>query len=153
MVRLSRAYSFASFVGIAIVAIALSWFYRNLAVEALVQYQTLSNVELTRTVANTLWPRYADFIANAGRIPVEHLATQPEIARLASELEQKLAEGLSPVSAVMLATRIFYNYFTVEILFGVKDHFGKETDAAVKEISRILRHGMLRDQHPGATNQ
>ena len=61
-----------------------------------------------------------------------------------SELERKLADGLSPVSAVMLATRIFYNYFTVEILFGVKDHFGKETDAAVKEISRILRHGMLR---------
>jgi AcrR family transcriptional regulator len=60
------------------------------------------------------------------------------------ELEAKLAEGLSPVSAVMLATRIFYNYFTVEVLFGVKDHFGKDTDAAVKEISRILRHGMLR---------
>lgn len=60
------------------------------------------------------------------------------------ELEDKLAPGLSPVSAVMLATRIFYNYFTVEILFGVKDHFGKETDAAVKEISRILRHGMLK---------
>lgn len=60
------------------------------------------------------------------------------------ELQSKLADGLSPVSAVMLATRIFYNYFTVEILFGVKDHFGKETDAAVKEIARILRHGMLR---------
>ena len=60
------------------------------------------------------------------------------------DLEPKLADGLSPVSAVMLATRIFYNYFTVEILFGVKDHFGKETDAAVGEIARILRHGMLR---------
>jgi AcrR family transcriptional regulator len=61
------------------------------------------------------------------------------------ELTKKLAVGLSPVSAVMLSTRIFYNYFTVEILFGVKDHFGKETDAAVLEISRILRHGMLRN--------
>ena len=60
------------------------------------------------------------------------------------DLEEKLAPGLSPVSAVMLATRIFYNYFTVEILFGVKDHFGKETDAAVGEIARILRHGMLK---------
>ncbi len=60
------------------------------------------------------------------------------------ELGEKLAEGLSPVSAVMLASRIFFNYFSVEILFGVKDHFGKETDAAVREISRILRHGMLR---------
>ena len=60
------------------------------------------------------------------------------------ELEEKLAPGLSPVPAVMLATRIFYNYFTIEILFGVKDHFGKTTDAAVEEISRILRHGMLK---------
>ena len=60
------------------------------------------------------------------------------------ELEPKLAEGLSPVSAVMLATRIFYNYFSVEILFGVKDHFGKSTDEVVGEISKILRHGMLK---------
>lgn len=60
------------------------------------------------------------------------------------ELRGKLAEGLSPVSAVMLATRIFYNYFSIEILFGVKDHFGKGTEEAVNEIARILRHGMLR---------
>jgi AcrR family transcriptional regulator len=60
------------------------------------------------------------------------------------QLHDRLAEGLSPVSAVMLATRIFYNYFSIEILFGVKDHFGKGTEDAVKEISRILRHGMLR---------
>ena len=60
-------------------------------------------------------------------------------------LRQKLQDGLSPTSAVMLATRIFYNYFSVEILFGVRDHYGKETDEAVHEISRILRHGMLRN--------
>ena len=60
------------------------------------------------------------------------------------QLRDRLAEGLSPVSAVMLATRIFYNYFSIEILFGVKDHFGKGTEEAVREISRILRHGMLR---------
>jgi len=60
-------------------------------------------------------------------------------------LRQKLQDGLSPTSAVMLATRIFYNYFSVEILFGVRDHFGKGTDEVVHEISRILRHGMLRN--------
>ena len=59
-------------------------------------------------------------------------------------LSHKLADGLSPTSAVMLATRIFYNYFSIEILFGVKDHFGKSTDEVVSEISRILRHGMLK---------
>jgi AcrR family transcriptional regulator len=61
-------------------------------------------------------------------------------------LRQKLQDGLSPTSAVMLATRIFYNYFSVEILFGVRDHFGKGTDEVVHEISRILRHGMLRNR-------
>ncbi len=60
------------------------------------------------------------------------------------ELRTRLQEGLSPISAVMLATRIFYNYFSIEILFGVKDHFGKGTDEVVSDISRILRHGMLR---------
>ena len=60
------------------------------------------------------------------------------------QLRDKLQAGLSPISAVMLATRIFYNYFSIENLFGVKDHFGKETDEVVHEISRILRHGMLR---------
>jgi AcrR family transcriptional regulator len=74
----------------------------------------------------------------------ERFDTFMKATGMEQELEGKLADGLSPVSAVMLATRIFYNYFTVEILFGVKDHFGKETDAAVKEISRILRHGMLK---------
>ncbi len=64
------------------------------------------------------------------------------------ELYTKLQEGLSPASAVMLATRIFLNYFSIEILFGVKDHFGKGTDEAVREISRILRHGMLRNGQP-----
>jgi AcrR family transcriptional regulator len=62
------------------------------------------------------------------------------------ELAGRLQDGLSPISAVMLATRIFYNYFSIEILFGVKDHFGKNTDEVVGEISRILRNGMLRDR-------
>jgi TetR/AcrR family transcriptional regulator, acrAB operon repressor len=60
------------------------------------------------------------------------------------ELRGKLQDGLSPISAVMLATRIFYNYFSIEIIFGVKDHFGKHTDEVIGEISRILRHGMLK---------
>ena len=59
-------------------------------------------------------------------------------------LQSKLADELSPTSAVLLSTRIFLNYFTVEVLFGVKDHFGKGTDEAIREITRILRYGMLK---------
>jgi AcrR family transcriptional regulator len=63
---------------------------------------------------------------------------------LEEKLKANLADGLSPISAVMLATRIFYNYFSIEIIFGVKDHFGKGTEQVVGEIARILRHGMLK---------
>lgn len=67
---------------------------------------------------------------------------------IGEELKSKLADGLSPVSAVMLATRIFYNYFSIEIIFGVRDHFGKDTDEVIEEIARILRHGMLKNGQP-----
>ncbi|MGK2857279.1 MAG: TetR/AcrR family transcriptional regulator [Thermoanaerobaculia bacterium] len=62
-----------------------------------------------------------------------------------AEVERRLRPGVSPVAAVMLVTRFFLNFFSVEILFGVKDHFGKATDATIKEISDILRRGMLCD--------
>jgi AcrR family transcriptional regulator len=61
------------------------------------------------------------------------------------EIQSRLAPELSPTSAVMLATRVFFQYFSIEILFGVKEHFGKSTDEVIGEISRILRHGMLRN--------
>ncbi|MBI2213921.1 MAG: TetR/AcrR family transcriptional regulator [Acidobacteria bacterium] len=63
-----------------------------------------------------------------------------------AEVERRLRPGVSPVAAVMLATRFFLNFFSVEILFGVKDHFGKATDQTIREISDILRRGMLRDE-------
>jgi hypothetical protein len=36
------------------------------------------------------------------------------------------------------------NYFAVELVFGVPDHFGKSSDEVVHEIAEILRHGMLK---------
>ena len=71
--------------------------------------------------------------------------------QLESEIGGKIADGLSPTSAVMLATRIFFNYFSIEIIFGVKDHFGKNTDEVIGEISRILRHGMLKSAESTAS--
>jgi AcrR family transcriptional regulator len=62
-----------------------------------------------------------------------------------ADVERRLHPGAPAASAVMLATRIFLNYFTVEILFGVKNHFGKESDAMIREIAGILRRGMLRE--------
>lgn len=59
-------------------------------------------------------------------------------------LKEKLAPGVDPTTAVMLASRVFLQYSAVEVLFGVADQLGKETPTALKEVSNILRHGLLR---------
>jgi AcrR family transcriptional regulator len=62
------------------------------------------------------------------------------------KFEGKLRPGINPASAVMLVFRTFMQHFAVELVFGVPDHYGKDTEAAVTEIAAILRHGMLRPQ-------
>ena len=56
-----------------------------------------------------------------------------------------LRDGLSPGFGVMLASRIFLQYFAVEVLFGVPDHFGRASDEVIREIAEILRRGMLKE--------
>jgi len=64
------------------------------------------------------------------------------------ELEKKLQPGIAPLSAIMLTSRIFLNYFAVEVLFNVPNHFGKESEDVIGEIADILRRGMLRASKP-----
>jgi AcrR family transcriptional regulator len=63
----------------------------------------------------------------------------------AREMTKRLRPGISPTSAVMLASRLFINFFAVEILFGVPNHFGKGSEEVIAEIATVLRRGMLRD--------
>jgi len=99
-------------------------------------YVALIYVDVVEFDGSHIRKFYADMAKRFDRFIKTHDMEAP--------LREKLQEGLSPISAVMLATRIFYNYFSIEIIFGVKDHFGKSTDEVVSEISRILRHGMLK---------
>ncbi len=49
----------------------------------------------------------------------------------------------SPLFGVMMATRWFFYYFTVEKCFGVPMHLGLDSKTAVAEFCRILRLGLL----------
>ncbi len=60
-----------------------------------------------------------------------------------------LRPGVAPTTAVMLATRFFLHYFAVELVFGVPNHFGKDTDAVLREAVDILQSGMMRAATPG----
>jgi AcrR family transcriptional regulator len=79
---------------------------------------------------------YTDMAGRFERFVAEH---RDEI-----KVEGKLRPNISPGAAVMLAFRTYIQFFAVELVFGVQDHFGKSTEQTVREIADILRHGVLK---------
>jgi AcrR family transcriptional regulator len=59
---------------------------------------------------------------------------------------ERLRPEVSPLSAALIASRLFMAFFTVEVVFRVPNHFGKPPEEVVTEIATILRHGMLRER-------
>jgi hypothetical protein len=71
-----------------------------------------------------------------------------------AEMKRKgeVAEGVDPLVGVMLATRWFFYYFTVEKCFGVPMHLGLEPRQAVQEFAKVLRYGLLSRPEAGASD-
>ena len=59
------------------------------------------------------------------------------------KIESRMRPGVPPISALLLTARLFFNYFSIQILFNVPEPFGKDSATVVKEIADILRNGML----------
>jgi AcrR family transcriptional regulator len=55
----------------------------------------------------------------------------------------EVAADVDPLLGVILATRWFFYYFTVESCFGVPMHLGLDSRQAIEEFSKILRYGIL----------
>jgi diguanylate cyclase (GGDEF)-like protein len=81
---------------VGLVVIALSILYRQLVFESLIEGETRSNVAVTRSFANSIWPMHSDFIVRAFEVPRGELASHPEIARIDREL-RSITNGLSVV--------------------------------------------------------
>lgn len=56
----------------------------------------------------------------------------------------RLRDGVSPLTAIMVVTRFFFQYFAVEVAFRVPNHFGKESGEAIKDIVDVLKFGILK---------
>jgi AcrR family transcriptional regulator len=59
------------------------------------------------------------------------------------ELRKRLRPGVSPVSALLMTWRLFFNYFTIEFLFNIREPFGKDSNTVINEIADIVRNGIL----------
>ncbi len=96
MLRIFRYSSFVALVAVVAVVVALSWFYRRLAFEALIENETRSNVALTKAFANSIWPSYRGFVKYAPKLSRKDLAERREIRHLQQDLKL-LARGLDVV--------------------------------------------------------
>ena len=56
----------------------------------------------------------------------------------------RLREGVSPLTAIMVVTRFFIQYFAVEVAFRVPNHFGKDSNEAIRDIVDVLKFGILK---------
>ncbi len=90
--NLIRTYSLKSLIGIAVVAVALVWFYHVVSESNLRSQETNFNVSLAQSLSETIWPQYADFIAHAKSIPLEQL---PKMCRKSLRLNE-----ISPTKCV-----------------------------------------------------
>lgn len=54
----------------------------------------------------------------------------------------KLAGDVDPAAALMLVTWSFFNYFTMEKLFGVKGHYGMSDAEVIRFFARVFRKGI-----------
>jgi len=98
------------------------------------QYQALIFVDVIEFDGTHIRRFFADMSAR--------LAALLGDADSLEEIRRRLRPGVSPMSALLIATRLFFGYFQLEILFGVPEPFGKESAEVVQEIADILRCGM-----------
>lgn len=58
-------------------------------------------------------------------------------------IRSSLRPGVEPVDALLLTWRIFFNYFSIELLFHVPEPFGQDSAQVVRKIADILRNGIV----------
>ena len=99
------------------------------------RHVALIYVDVVELSGNHIRKFYSEMASRFERFIVTHGET----------LSGELRPGVPVTTAVMLASRVFLQYYAVEILFGVPEQFGKDSDRVMGEIAEILRHGMLKE--------
>lgn len=61
-------------------------------------------------------------------------------------ISDRMRPGVPPAAAMLMTFRIFIDVAVVELLFNVPNHYGMTSDGAIRVISDILQHGMVKAQ-------
>lgn len=86
MLKLLRYSLLLGLGALVLAAAALTLLFRGMLLDSLVEGETRSNVALTRTFANAIWPDYAEFVRGASGLAADEIVRRPEIRALDSQL-------------------------------------------------------------------
>ena len=92
MFRLLRYFSLTSGIALVAVAIVLAYFYREHAVDDLVDITERKNETLARSFANAIWPSLAPYLASAGALDGDALRARDETRELHETLRRLTAD-------------------------------------------------------------
>ena len=70
-------------------------------------------------------------------------AIADRLGKVVEEQPPRVRAGVTPQTALLVAARLFFNYFQLEILFGVSEPYGRDSAQVVREIADILLHGIV----------
>ena len=82
MLRLLRYFLIAVLIAFTVATVLLAVFYRQSAIDDLVQLEESNNVALTQAFANSLWERFEPFVTSAAGLGGDELRAHPETAAL-----------------------------------------------------------------------
>jgi len=85
--RLRLQFSIVSLIAIVASAVTLSIYYRQTTINQLIVVEERNYIGLTQTIANTLIPRYRDFLKLAESLPQAQLAKNPQSQQLHDDVE------------------------------------------------------------------
>jgi signal transduction histidine kinase len=91
MFKLLRFYSVASFLAVLATALLVGLFYRQVAIQGLMQLAERNNLALARTALNSVKPELIDYlssVARPGLVSISHYAPPPELAAAIGSLMQ-----------------------------------------------------------------
>jgi len=88
--RLRRYFSIASLIGLLAILLLLTFFYRQIAFQAIERQETRANVAIAHRLVHQRWAQFARFIRDASAVPPTQLMRDPAVALMRAELGQAL---------------------------------------------------------------
>jgi diguanylate cyclase (GGDEF)-like protein/PAS domain S-box-containing protein len=144
--KLRYHFSIVSLIAIVTTAVTLSLYYRHITIEQLVSLEERNYLSLTQTIANSLLPKYRDFLKQAETLPESQLKIHPVSEQLHGDVE-KIVRGLTVLKIKIFDTKgktLFSTDSTQTGIVKPVDYPGSLVAVSNEVISKISKRDEFR---------